>query len=351
MHHAWTLVTGASGFLGTHVVHQLIERGEHVKAFVRPGTNLKAFENLPQDRFQLAFGDVTIEHTVYRALASCTTLYHCAANTKLWDRKPERIIDAAVAGTRATLKAAKKRNLKKIVYTSTCGILGATTAAEPMDETHEFNLNDPETYFLAKLESQKVADEFLAEGMPIVSVLPATIVGPGDWKPSPNGSLLLRYLKTSPGSKFPISGGGVNLVAVEDVARGHILAMQKGRIGERYILAGENLTLTQAFEMLCDLTGLAEPTAPLGKGLLQFVGTLLELKARFWGGDPIITSKLARDYAGSYVYFDTAKAERELGYKAGSVREATARAVRWFIANGYVPDNAASRVRLELRPA
>ncbi|MES1173939.1 MAG: NAD-dependent epimerase/dehydratase family protein [Myxococcales bacterium] len=347
---SFSLVTGATGFLGSHVVRTLLARGESVKAFVRPGSNLGALAGYPRDRFKIAVGDIRIEHSVFAALSGCSRLYHVAANFKFWDPKPERVIQPTVEGMRATLRAAKARKLDKIVVTSSAGVLGTTVSEELMDESHEFNLKDPEAYFAAKVAADAVVREFLALGLPIVSVLPATIAGPGDWKPTPNGQLLLEYLKTPSTSHFPVSAGGINVVDVEDAALGHVLAMERGTVGERYLLGGENVTLSQLFETLCDLTGLAEPSTPKSRGLLQFVGRVLELNARLRGGDPRITSRLARDYADSFSFITSKKAETELGYTHRPVREALARSVRWFLANGYVPAHAARRVRLELRP-
>jgi dihydroflavonol-4-reductase len=348
---AFTLVTGATGFLGSQLVRTLIERGESVKAFVRPGSNLAALSGYPSDRFKLAVGDIRIEQSVFAALANCTRMYHVAANFKMWDPDPSRIISPAVEGMRATLRAARARQLEKVVVTSSAGVLGTTAGEEQMDETHAFNLTDPEAYFAAKVAADKVAAEFVAEGLPIVLALPATIAGPGDWKPTPNGQLLLEYLKTPPTSQFPVSGGGINVVDVEDVAVGHALAMERGVVGERYLLGGENLTFSKLFETLADLTGLAEPSAPKSKGLMKFAGRLFELNARLRGGDPRITSRLANDYVDTYSFVTSQKAEDALGYRHRSAREALARSVRWFLAHGYVPQGAAARVRMELRPA
>ncbi len=347
---SFTLVTGATGFLGSQLVRTLLERGESVKAFVRPGSNLAALSGYPPEQLKIAVGDIRIEHSVFAALANCNRMYHVAANFKMWDPKPSRIILPAIEGMRATLGAARSRKLDKIVVTSTAGVLGTTASEEQMDETHEFNLADPEAYFAAKVAADKVAAEFIAEGLPIVLALPATIAGPGDWKPTPNGRLLLEYLKTPSTSHFPVSGGGINVVDVEDVALGHVGAMDHGVVGERYVLGGENLTFSQLFETLCDLTGLAEPSAPKSKGLMKFAGKLFELNARLRGGEPRITSRMANDYVDTFSYVTSKKAERAFGYRHRPAREALARSVRWFLAHGYVPPKAASRVRLELRP-
>jgi len=331
-------------------VRTLLERGESVKALVRPGSNLAALQGLPADRFKLAVGDIRIEQSVFAALSGCSRLYHLAANFKMWDADPERLIAPAVEGMRATLLAAQKRKLDKVVVTSSAGVLGTTVDQEPMDETHAFNLRDPEAYFAAKVAADQVVTEFTERGLPIVSVLPTSIAGPGDWKPTPNGRLLLEYLKMPSTSHFPVSGGGINVVDVADVAQGHVLAMERGVPGVRYILGGDNLTFSQLFETLCDLTGLAEPTSPKGKGLMLLAGAFFELNARFRGGEPRLTSRLARDYIDTYSWVTSKKAEAELGYAHRPAREALARSVRWFLANGYVPAKAASRVRLELRP-
>lgn len=347
---SFSLVTGATGFVGSQLVRMLLARGEHVKALVRPGSNLAALEGLPNDRFKVAVGDTRIEPSVYAALAGCNRLYHLAANFTWWDPNPARIIAPIVEGMRATLRAAQHRKLEKIVVTSSAGVLGVSSSPVPVDESHAFNLSDPEAYFAAKVAADEVVGEFLAAGLPVVRVLPATIAGPGDRKPTPNGRLVLEYLKTPSTSHFPVSAGGLNVVDVEDVANGHRLAMEHGTVGQRYILGGENLTYSQVFETLCDLTGLAEPSAPKNKGLIQLAGSLFELNARLRGGQPRITSRIARDYVGAYAYVTSQKAETELGYTHRSAREALGRSVRWFLANGYVPQKAAARVRLELRP-
>jgi dihydroflavonol-4-reductase len=351
MSESWTLVTGASGFVGSRLVRALVERGERVKAFVRAGSSLRQLADLPSDRCRLAVGDITVEHTVYRALAGCNRMYHVASNFKMWDPNPESILTPAIEGTRATLEAARRRGLDKIVVTSSVAALGTTSTPEPMDEEHEFNLTDPETYILSKYEAERVALEAAAEGLPIVIVLPSGIFGPGDWKPTPSGQGIVTYLKMPPSIRVPVTEGGVSIVDVDDVVSGHMAAMAKGRLGERYILGGQNVTFHQMFELLSEITGLAVPGSAVGPGLVQLVGWLMELHARWSGGDPSITRRLARDYALGYAWATSEKAERELGYTHRPARDTLSRAVRWYLENGYVPERAASRVRLEFRPA
>lgn len=349
MKKAWTLVTGASGFVGSAVVRELVARGAHVKAFVRPNSSLKAFADLPADRFQLAYGDVTIESTVWRALIGCDRLFHVASVFRYWSTRPAQILQPAVEGTRAVLTAAKRQKLDRIVVTSSAAVLGTTLDA-PMDETHECQLTDPELYIRAKIEADRVVAEFADAGLPLISVLPSGIFGPGDRKPTPNGRTLLQYLKLSPNRRIPATDGGVSVVDVEDVAAGHVLAMERGRVGERYILGGENLTFRELFGLMHELTGLARPGPSPGPALVNLAGRVLELAARFQGTDPILTYRLARDYAFGRVWVTCEKAKRELGYEHRPARETLARAVRFFLAHDYLPRPLARRVRLELRP-
>jgi dihydroflavonol-4-reductase len=345
----YSLVTGANGFLGATLVRKLIERGERVKAFVRPETDLSSLKGLPEDRMLVSVGNIMAEGSVYRALTNVNRVYHTAANFKLWDKNPQTIIGPAEVGTRHVLRACKARGVEKIVVTSSVAVLG-TTQGDEMDESHELNLSDPEAYVQAKLKAAEVVADAVEEGAPVVSVLPGTMAGPGDRKPTPNVQMLLRYLKFSPSWHFPVTPGGLNIVDVEDVALGHILAMEKGAVGEQYILGGDNLTFSQIFETLADITGLAEPASPSSPGMARLVGSLMEMWAGLRGGEPILTSRIARDYVGHNVWVTSEKAETQLGYTHRSAREALARAVRWFLDNGYVSEQAASRVRLELRP-
>jgi dihydroflavonol-4-reductase len=345
----WTLVTGASGFIGARLVRQLIERGERVKAFVRAESNLSQLVGLPEDRFRLAVGDIRVEHSVFRALAGCHRMYHVAANFKLWAKRREDILDPAIEGTRATLSAARKRGLDKIVVTSSAVTLGSSAKPDVLDEEDEVELRDPDTYVEAKYRAEQLALE-MAEQLPIVVVLPATVVGPGDWKPTPTGTGILRYLRLPPNLRVPVPEGGLNVVDVDDVALGHVLAMEKGRLGERYILGGEDLTYEELIDTLSDLTDLAMPGRQMGSGMFELAARFMELRARLGGPQPDLSYRMARDYVGAYAFLSSEKAEGELGYRHRPAREALGRAVRWFLEKGYVPDRAARRVRLELRP-
>jgi len=350
MKNPWILVTGATGLIGGTLVRKLVERGEKVKAFVRAGSDLRGLEGLPEEQCLLAFGDATVEHTVYRALSGCSQLYHVAAPFQYLPRHPQQLIDSAKIGTRAVLGAARRRGIENIVVTSSAAVLGTTATQELIDESHPFNLVDPEPYVAAKVAAAEVVDELIADGMPIVSVLPTGVFGPKDYKPTPNGQSLIDYLKLPPTFSVPVSDGGISVVDVEDVVMGHIRAMEVGDVGERYVLGGENVTYTQFFQMLADITGLAEPSDPKGPLTIGFIAWAMELRSRFTGAPSTLTSRLARDYAHSYTWVTSEKAHEVLGYEHRPARETLARATRWFLEHGYVPNTVADRVRLELRP-
>lgn len=342
------LVTGATGFIGSRLVRKLVEQGDSVRILARPASSLKALAGL-SDKVEVKHGDIRIEHEVFRALIGCDRLYHVAAVYQMWARRPQDIVEAAVGGTTATLEAARKRGIDKIVVTSSVAAVGVNDKPEPMDESFSFNLHDSETYIVAKWKAEQTAFEYASRGLPVVVVNPTSVFGPGDWKPTPSGASILQYLRWPLPIGFPVSGGGVNVVDVDDVADGHIAAMEKGRVGERYILGGENVTLTQLFTTLSQLTGLRGPGRPASRGQAMMLGRLMEWNARLFGGQPSLTHKLARDYVGRYAWVSTAKAEKELGYSAREARQTLLRSVKWYLYNGYLDDKQADRIRLDPR--
>lgn len=346
----WTLVTGANGFVGARLVRQLVEKGEKVKAFVRAGANLRELEDLPRDQVRIAVGDVRIVDRVYAGLRGCDKLYHVAANFSMDEKARARVLDDTVLGAEATLEAARRANIEKIVFTSSVATLGASASVEPMDESAGFNMKSANTYSEAKYAAERIALERVREGMPIVIVNPSLIMGPGDWKPTPSGAQIVEYLGHSPSFRMPTLPSGFSIVDVDDVAQGHIAAMERGKIGERYILGGENLSLHDFYALLADVTGLAEPGDELSRGKANLIASVSELVSWWKGHAPLLTRKMVENYYGNYVFVSSAKARRELGYEPRSAREALARACRWYIQNGYVSEQAARRARLELRP-
>jgi dihydroflavonol-4-reductase len=344
------LVTGASGFIGARLVRQLVESGEQVKAMVRASSSLKFLQGMPADQLEIVEGDVTVGHTVYRSLAGCDRLFHVAALTKFWDRNKGAVEAAAVVGTTEVFEAARRRKLERVVFTSSVAALGRTYEREEMDETHEFNIPDADEYVGGKTKAEKIALEHQKD-FEVVSVLPSSVFGPGDWKPTPGGKGILQYLTWNvPFFDFPAPAGGINIVDVDDVVAGHMAAMEKGKSGERYVLGGDNVTYQQMFTILSEITGLPGPSPdPLTSGVAEAVGRLLEARAFFTDQEPEVTFRSARDFVNKYSWVSSAKAERELGYRHRTARRALARSVQWYLENGYVEQKTARRIRVDLR--
>ena len=343
MRRACALVTGATGFVGSRLVRHLLRQGEQVKALVRPGANLRALAGLGEA--ELAYGDVTVATTVYRALAGCTRVYHLATNHRWSDPDRRSILGPAVEGTRAVLQAARRRGVEKVVVTSSIAALGVAEEPEPMDESHELVERDAELYAVAKYRAEQVALKYAAQGLPVVIVEPAFAFGPGDWRPTPSGELVLRYLKR--GGSVPVFPGGLSLVDVDDVCVGHWLAMQRGRPGERYILGGDNLTFRGFWSLLSEITNLEPPGRELSPALLGLFGSLHELGGYFTRVEPWYTRRRAKHLA-RYSWVTSTKAERELGYTHRRAREALERSVRFFVEHGLVPQTRAANLNREL---
>lgn len=332
------LITAANGFLGSRLIRLLVKRGERVKAFVRAGSNIESLRGLPEHQVELCIGDMQSEHTVYRALAGCNRLYHLAASYTPWNRDPRKTLEPALLGTQAVLEAARHRGIRKIVITSSATTLGSTVDGVVMDEQHAFNLPSAEATIIAKHGVERLALEQARRGLPLVVVNPTVITGPGDWRPTPSGSFLLSYLNwpRSRRLRMPLTGG-LNIVDVDDVAAGHQLAMAKGRVGERYILGGENVDLRDLLQgVLPEATGLSPALSNISPGTLMWACRWIEAKARWRGRPPVATTKLVRDQLCRYIWVSSAKAERELGYTHRSALDALSRGVRWYAERGYV---------------
>jgi len=239
--------------------------------------------------------------------------------------------------------------IQKVVVTSSVAAIGAGRGGEVLDETSEWKLEDSEQYVVAKRRAEEVALE-AAKDLPIVVVNPAGVFGPGDARPTPSGTLIVRYLNWTAPIPFPGSPGGISVVDVDDVARGHLLAMEKGRVGERYILGGENLTITKIIETMSELTGLRGPGREPAKGLAMMLGTLMETWARIAGGEPEVTYKMARDFFDAGFWVKSDKAKNELGYTLRPARKTLARAIRWYLDQGYVAKDIAKEIRYDELP-
>ena len=324
-------VTGASGFLGSHVAKVLCEQGASLRLLVRASSNLKNLQGLNADTVT---GDLRDPASLEKALAGCDTVFHVAADYRLWVRDPHQMYRANVEGTRALLDAARKNAVQRIVYTSSVATIGFTSNGHTADEDSPVSLDDMIGHYKrSKFMAEQIALEAGRSGMHVVTVNPTTPVGEQDVKPTPTGRIVLDFLKR----KFPAYvETGLNLVDVRDCARGHVAALEKGKSGERYILGGENLTLKQILDKLAAITGLSSPRVKLPYIFAFATGIIDEtINGRMLNREPRATVDAVR--MGKKMMFATsAKAERELGWKIVPVDDALRRAVVWFRDNGYV---------------
>lgn len=332
-----TLVTGATGFLGSHVARQLVSQGHAVRILIRRTSNLGALEGLNVERTE---GDLRDAASLSRAMQGVRRVFHVAADYRLWARRPEEIYENNVQGTRRLLEAAGQAGVEKIVYTSTVATIAVPRpGALPDEETHatvdEMIGHYKRSKFLAEQEAMKAA----AAGLPVVIVNPTAPVGPGDWKPTPTGRVLMDFLN----GKMPAYvDTGLNVAAVEDVAGGHLSAVEKGRIGERYILGGRNMTLKQMLDALSAITGRPAPRVRLPHAVALVAGYADEWFSRLAGREPQIPVEGVK-MSRHRMFVASDKAQRELGYKTSSVEAALERAVRWYEDHGYIRGVAGSK--------
>lgn len=327
-------VTGATGFLGSHVARVLADQGADLQLLVRPTSNLKNLEGLvsPGTKAETATGDLRDAASLEKAMAGCDTVFHVAADYRLWVRDPQEMYKSNVEGTRAVLESARKNGVRRVIYTSSVATIGFTADGSPADEDSPVSLADMIGHYKkSKFMAEQIAMEAGRSGMNVVTVNPTTPVGEQDVKPTPTGRIVVDFLKR----KFPAYvETGLNLVDVRECARGHVMAAEKGRSGERYILGGENLTLKQILDTLGKITGLPSPKIKLPYAFAFAAGVVGEITGRLLRAEPRATVDtvrlgMKRMFASSY------KAERELGWKIVPVEDALRRAVDWFRANGY----------------
>lgn len=323
-------LTGASGFVGGHLLRVLEERGRQVVCLVRPGSDRR---NLEESSAIVVEGDLMVPESFRSALRGCAEVYHCAADYRLYVREPEAMYAANVEGTRAVMTAAAEADVARFVYTSSVGALGLGESGEPGDEGTPVSFGDMVGHYKkSKYLAERVAEEWVGRGLPVVIVNPSTPVGDADLKPTPTGRIVLDFLRRKTPAYVDT---GLNLVDVRDVAIGHVLAAERGRLGEKYILGNENLSLARIFELLAEITGLDAPGLRLPHVVpIAFAG-LETARARLFGGEPRVALEAAR-LARHKMYFNAEKAVRELGLPQTPVREALTRAVGWFRDNGYL---------------
>jgi dihydroflavonol-4-reductase len=327
-------VTGATGFLGSHVARVLAEQGAELRLLVRPTSDLRNLDGLNADHVT---GDLRDATSIAKALAGCDVVFHVAADYRLWVRDPDAMYRSNVEGTRSLLEAARKQGVRRVVYTSSVATMGFTS------DTNYGNVADEESpvgiadmighYKRSKFMAEQVAIDAAKSGVDVVIVNPTTPIGERDIKPTPTGRIVVDFLKR----KFPAYvETGLNLVDATECARGHVQALEKGRPGERYILGGENLTLKQILDRLAGITNLPSPTVKVPYIVALAGGVFYEMvTGRLLGREPRTTIDAVR-LARKMMFVSSAKAERELGWRTVPVDGALRRSVEWFRANGYV---------------
>jgi dihydroflavonol-4-reductase len=322
-----TLVSGATGFVGSHVARRLAASGESVRALARTGSRRQALEGVAVEWVE---GDLRDEGSLDRALAGVHRVYHVAADYRLWSRHPREIYDSNVTGTKNLLAAALRARVQQFVYTSTVATIAVPRGNALPDETNRASVDEMiGNYKRSKLLAEQEALRAAHEGLPVVIVNPTTPVGPGDWKPTPTGRIILDFLLR----RMPAYvDTGLNFVAVEDVAEGHLLAAQRGKIGERYLLGGRNMTLKELLDALARITGLAAPTWRIPHSVALIAACADAAYSRVTRREPRIPIEGVR-IARHKMFVNDAKARKELGYEPGTVEAALERAVRWYVAN------------------
>ncbi len=321
------LVTGATGFVGSAVVRALLARGQRVRALVRPMSDRR---NLLGLKVEIAVGDLTDRSSLYSALRGCRALFHVAADYRLWVPNPVDLYRVNVTGTRNILEVAAELGVDKMVYTSSVATLGAAAGNVPADETTPVAIGDMIGHYKrSKFLAEEAVRNMAQAGLPVVIVNPSTPVGPRDLRPTPTG----RMVRDAVLGRIPAYlDTGLNIVHVDDVATGHLLAFEHGAMGERYILGGENLALRDILTRIAHLAGRRPPRICLARGFVLPIAYFVEAGARLLhAGEPLVTVDGVR-LARKPMYFSSAKAMRMLGFEARPAAQALGDAVDWFVA-------------------
>jgi dihydroflavonol-4-reductase len=334
-----TLVTGAAGFLGSHVTRQLVARGEEVRVLIRASSSNRAISDLP---LEYVTGDLRDASSLERAMKGVQRVFHVAADYRLWAKRSQDIYDSNVGGTKNLLAAAKTAGVSQLIYTSTV----ATIAVDRPELPNEFTDSKLEEmighYKRSKWMAEQEALKAAKEGLPVIVAMPTTPVGPWDWKPTPTGKIILDFLN----GKMPgYVETGLNFVGVEECAAGHLLVAERGKVGERYLLGAENLTLKEMLDTLAKLTGLPAPGMKIPHAVALGVAYVESTLSRLVGREPQIPVEGVK-IAQHKMFVDCSRAQKELGFQPGPAAAALERAVRWYQANGYVKPRRAKKMRL-----
>ena len=334
-----TLVTGAAGFLGSHVARQLIARGQGVRVLMRPSSNNRAISDLS---LEYVTGDLRDGGSLDRAMKGVRRVFHVAADYRLWARKPQEIYDSNVGGTKNLIAAAKSAGVEQLIYTSTVATIAVDRPELPSEATESTLEEMVGHYKRSKWQAEQEVLAAAKAGLPVIVAMPTTPVGPWDWKPTPTGKIILDFLN----GKMPgYVETGLNFVGVEECAAGHLLVSEKGKIGERYLLGAENLTLKGFLDILAEITGLRAPAMKIPHGIALSVAYVESAFSRLIGKEPQIPVEGVK-IAQHKMFVDCSRAQRELGFRPGSVKAALERAVRWYQANGYVAPRRVKKMKL-----
>jgi dihydroflavonol-4-reductase len=332
-----TLVTGASGFLGSHVARQLVARGEDVRVLMRTSSTNRAIADLS---LEYVTGDLRDPASLDRAMKGAKHVFHVAADYRLWAKRPKDIYESNVGGTKNLLEAAGRAGVELLIYTSTVATIAVDRPQLPNESTDAKLEEMVGHYKRSKWLAEQEVLSAAKNGLPVIVAMPTTPVGPWDWKPTPTGKIILDFLN----GKMPgYVETGLNFVGVEECAAGHLLVAEKGKVGERYLLGGENLTLKAMLDALSKITGLAAPRLKIPYGLALGVAYANTAFSRLIGrepGIPVEGVKIARHM----MFVDCSRAKRELGFQPGPVVAALERAVRWYEANGYIAKGRVKRI-------
>ena len=319
-----SLVTGANGFLGCHVVRALIARGDRVRALARENADISALRGIDCD---IVRGDVRDLESLRNATKGCDEVYHVAADYRLWVLEHAPMYAINVEGTRNVIAAAREAGVSRIVHTSTVGALGIPHGAPGREDTPVNVGAMVGPYKRSKFMAERVAEDAAREGAPVVIVNPSTPIGPLDYKPTPTGRMIVDFLNRRMPAYLDT---GLNLVGVEDCARGHLLAAERGRIGEKYILGGENLSLAELFTHLARLSGMPAPKMRIPYAVAYGFALGAEAFARTVTHKPPRASLTEVKMARKKMFFDSSKAKAELGYAPGPLDPALKRAIEFF---------------------
>jgi dihydroflavonol-4-reductase len=323
-------LTGATGFVGSHVARSLAAQGADLRLLVRPASDLRNIQELQAER---VIGDLRDTASLKKAVAGCDVIFHVAADYRLWVRDPEQMYRSNVEGTRAILEAARENKVRRVVYTSSVATMGFQSNGHLADEDSPVSLaNMIGPYKRSKFMAEEIAVEAGRSGMDVVVVNPTTPVGERDIKPTPTGRIVVDFLK----KKFPAYvDTGLNLVDVAECARGHVAALERGKSGERYILGGENLTLKQILDKLAVITGLPSPSIKVPHVVALATGVVDQVFTGYIRNrEPRATIDAVR-MGRKKMFVSSSKAERHLGWKIVPVDGALRLAIEWFQANGY----------------